>query len=77
MTTIRIKTQSGSLSNERIKLAFRHVFKEEPEAIRAESRSLVIYTSQELNEKKVRRFAAKIGVFIHFKAEKNSYSFMI
>lgn len=77
LNRICIKVQKGSqgMSNNRIKAAFKSIFAEEPVMIRAEGRNVIIHTPLELKEKRVRRFADKLGAYTSFKGKDNSYSF--
>lgn len=77
LNRICITSQSHSLSNARIKSAFRNVFSRDPIMIRFEGKKIIVHTSLELSDKKVRRFANKLGTYTQFKGEKDSYSFKL
>ena len=76
LNKICIKPQKGcqGLSNDRIVSAFISIFCEKPK-IRTEGRNIIINTHIELKEKRVRRFADKLGSYTNFKGKDNSYSF--
>ena len=77
LNRICITPQKGSqgLSNARIKSAFKNVFSEDPVMIRSEGKKIIVHTPLELKEKRVRRFADKLGSVTEFKGESNSFSF--
>lgn len=77
LNRICITPQKGcqGLSNARIKSAFKSVFSEDPVMIRSEGKKIIVHTPLELKEKKVRRFADKLGSFTKFKGESNSFAF--
>ena len=79
LNRICITPQKGcqGLSNARIKSAFKNVFLEEPVMIRSEGKSIIVHTPLELKDKKVRRFANKLGTFTQFHGENNSFSFRL
>lgn len=71
LNRICITPQKGcqGLSNARIKSAFKNIFSEEPVMIRSEGKNIIVHTPLELKDKKVRRFADKLGTFTQFKVE--------
>ena len=77
LNRICITPQKGcqGLSNARIKSAFKNIFSEEPVMIRSEGKSIIVHTPLELKDKKVRRFADKLGTFTQFQGGNNSFSF--
>lgn len=77
LNRICITPQKGcqGLSNARIKSAFKNVFSEDPVMIRTEGKKIIVHTPLELKEKKVRRFADKLGSVTKFKGESNSFAF--
>lgn len=77
LNRICIKPQKGckGLSNVRIKSAFKNIFSEEPVKICSEGKCIIVHTPLELTDKKVRRFADKLGTYTQFKGGNNSYSF--
>ncbi len=79
LNRICITPQKGcqGLSNARIKSAFKNIFSEEPVMIRSEGKNIIVHTPLELKDKKVRRFADKLGAFTQFKGENNSFSFKL
>ena len=76
LNRICITPQKGcqGLSNARIKSAFKNVFSENPVMIRTEGKKIIVHTPLELKEKKVRRFASKLGSYAKFKCEGNSFA---
>ena len=79
LNRICIMPQKGcqGMSNARIIGAFKSVFSEEPVKIRTEGKNIIVHTSLEIKEKKVRRFADRLGSYTQFKGENNSYSFKL
>lgn len=79
LNRICIMPQKGcqGLSNARIASAFKSVFSTDPVMIRSEGRNIIIHTQLELKDKKVRRFADKLGSYTQFKGADNSYSFKL
>ncbi len=77
LNRICIATHCQGLSNARIKSAFKNVFSEDPSMIQSNEKNIIIYTPLELKEKKVRRFASKIGSYAKFKCEGNSFAFRL
>lgn len=79
LNRICITPQKGcqGLSNARIKSAFKNIFSEEPVMIRSEGKSIIVHTPLELKDKKVRRFADKLGTFTQFQGRNNSFSFKL
>ncbi|MCI8548925.1 MAG: hypothetical protein HFJ38_08630 [Bacilli bacterium] len=77
LNRICITPQKGcqGISNARIKSVFKNIFSEEPVMIRTEGKKIIVHTSLELKDKKVRRFADKLGSYTQFKGGSNSYSF--
>lgn len=63
------------LSSSRIKSAFKNIFSEEPMKVLPEGKSIIVQTQLELKDKKVRRFAGKLGSFTKFEGRDNSFSF--
>ena len=76
---IHITTQKGckGLSNERLESAFKNVFGVTPVMIRAEGKRIIVHTSLELKEKRVRKFAGKLGSYTQFEGRDNSFSFKL
>jgi len=68
---------SNGLTNARIIAAFKNTFSQEPVMIRSEGKNIIVHTPLELKEKKVRRFAGKLGSFTQFQGKDNSYSFKL
>ena len=68
LNRICIMPQKGcqGMKNARIEAAFKYIFSVKP---------VIVHTSLELKEKKVRRFAGKLGNFTQFKGDNNSYAF--
>ena len=79
LNRICIMPQQGSqgLSNARIKSAFKNVFSQDPVMIRAEGKNIIVHTPLELKDKKVRRFAGKLGTFTQFQGADDSFSFKL
>lgn len=79
LNRICITPQKGcqGMSDARIKVAFKNVFSEEPVKIRTEGKKIIVHTQLELKEKRVRRFADKLGSYTQFKGENNSYAFKL
>lgn len=77
LNRICIMPQKGcqGMKNARIEAAFKNIFSVKPVMIRTEGRNIIVHTSLELKEKKVRRFAGKLGNFTQFKGDNNSYAF--
>lgn len=77
LNRICITPQKGcqGMSNARIESAFRNIFSVKPVMIRTEGKKIIVHTPLELKEKRVRRFADKLGSYTKFKGESNSYSF--
>lgn len=79
LNRICITPQKGcqGLSNARIKAAFKSVFSEEPVMIRTESKQVIVHTPLELKEKRVKKFADKLGSYTQFKGNNNSFAFKL
>lgn len=79
LNRICITPQKGcqGLPNARIKSAFKNIFSEEPVMIRSEGKNIIVHTPLELKDKKVRRFAGKLGTFTQFQGGNNSFSFKL
>ena len=79
LNRVCITPQKGcqGLTNARLKSAFKNVFSEDPVMIRSEGKRIIVHTPLELKEKKVRKFAGKLGSFTNFKGEDNSFSFRL
>lgn len=79
LNRISITPQKGcqGLTNARIKSAFKNIFSVDPVLIRSEGKNIIVHTSLELSDKKVRRFADKLGSFSQLKGEDNSFSFRL
>lgn len=79
LNRISITPQKGcqGLTNARIKSAFKNIFSEDPVMIRSEGKNIIVHTPLELKEKKVRRFASKLGSFTQFQGRDNSFSFKL
>lgn len=79
LNRICITPQKGShgLTNARLNSAFKNVFSEDPVMIRTEGKNIIVHTPLELKEKKVRRFANKLGSFTNFQGGNNSFSFKL
>ena len=79
LNRITIMPQKGckGMSNARIVSLFKASFGTDPIMIRTEGRNIIVHTQLELNEKKVRKFAKKMGEFTQFKGTDNSYSFKL
>ena len=79
LNRVCITPQKGcqGLTNARLKSAFKNVFSEDPVMIRSEGKRIIVHTPLELKEKKVRKFAGKLGSFTIFKGEVNSFSFRL
>lgn len=79
LNRICIKPQKGSngLTNKRITSAFVNVFSAEPVDIRTEGKNIIVHTPLELKEKRVQRFASKLGSYTKFEGKDNSYSFSL
>ena len=79
LNRICITPQKGcqGLSNTRIKSAFKNIFLEEPVMVRVEGKNIIVHTPLELKDKKVRRFAGKLGTCYQFQGENNSFSFKL
>lgn len=79
LNRICITPQKGcqGLSNARIKSAFKNIFSEEPVMIRSEGKNIIVHTPLELKDKKVRRFAGKLGTFTQFQSGNNSFAFKL
>ena len=79
LNRITIMPQKGckGMSNARINSYFKATFGEAPTMIRTEGRNIIVHTPIELTEKKVRKFAKKMGEFTDFKGCDNSYSFKL
>lgn len=45
--------------------------------IRSEGKNIIVHTPLELKDKKVRRFAGKLGTFTQFQGGNNSFSFKL
>lgn len=77
LNRICITPQKGckGLSNSRIKSAFKNIFSEDPVKVLPEGKSIIVHTQLELKDKKVRRFAGKLGSFTKFEGRDNSFSF--
>ena len=79
LNRITIMPQKGcqGMSNARVKSLFKAVFGSDPVMIRTEGRNIIVHTPLELTEKKVRKFAKKMGEYTQFKGCDNSYSFKL
>ena len=79
LNRICITPQKGcqGLTNARLKAAFKNIFSEDSVMIRSEGKKIIIHTPLELKEKKVRKFADKLGSFTQFKGGDNSFSFSL
>ncbi|MFR2535019.1 MAG: hypothetical protein ACLS95_07370 [Clostridia bacterium] len=79
LNRICIMPQKGckGLSNIRIKSAFKNIFSVEPVMIRSEGKNIIVHTSLELKEKRVRRFASNLGTYTQLQGENNSFSFKL
>ena len=79
LNRICITTQKGcrGMSNARINGAFKNVFSVDPVMIRTEGKKIIIHTSLDLSDKKVRKFAGKLGDFTNFKGKDDSYEFYL
>lgn len=79
LNRICITPQKGcqGLSNARIESAFKNVFSEKPIMIRTEGKNIIVHTPLELKEKRVRKFANKLGSYTKFQGNNNSFSFKL
>ena len=79
LNRITIMPQKGcqGMSNARINSLFKATFGSAPVMIRTEGRNIIVHTQLELTDKKVRKFAKKMGEYTQFKGCYNSYSFKL
>ena len=75
--SIITRKDSKGLKNIRIKGAFKNAFGVEPDEIRVEKRNIIVHTSLELKENKVRKFADNLGSYSQFMGSDDSYSFKL
>lgn len=63
-----------ALKNTRVRDAFKNAFGSEPSSIRAEHKSIVVLTEEELKEGKVKKFADNLGSHGEIVGSDDSYS---
>ena len=79
LNRIHITPQKGcqGLSNARLEAIFKGVFGVSPVMIRTDGKRIIVHTSLELKEKRVRKFAGKLGSYTQFEGKDNSFSFRL